>query len=305
MSLSTAVATVPARPTRPLTATGRLTLLLLVALALLGASSAHAWGKNGHRVTAEIAERHLSDEARDAVRQVTGGLALWQTSTWADFVRSEDPWRIANTWHYVTVEDESQVDEALSRTCAEPPCGVIAAIEFFAAVLRDDGPQRQRFAARTQEVGAQHYDGSLELSALALLVHFVGDIHQPLHVGRGDDQGGNQIAVNWFGEVSNLHSVWDSGLIDHEQLSFTEMSDGLLAALGDEPVEQGDAAAWAREAKQVRSRVYRIWDRTSRDNRLPDLGWQYVHDMRPLVDRQLYRAGRRLAGLLEQIYGGH
>jgi hypothetical protein len=266
-------------------------------------TSAFAWGKQGHRVTGELAARNLTPAASQRVQEITRGLTLWQISVWADYVRSEPAWRLADTWHYMTVEDESTVQEVLGGACAKPPCGVAQAIDLLAAVLRGDAAQRQHFAALTEAAGVQHYNDSIDLSALALLVHFVGDIHQPLHVGRGDDRGGNQISANWFGEVRNLHSIWDSGLIDSEELSFTELTNGLENEFGSHPVEQGDTVLWAREAKALRSQVYRIWDRTSRDNNLPDLSYQYVHDMRPLVMLQLHRGGHRLAGLLNQIFG--
>jgi hypothetical protein len=128
------------------------------------------------------------------------------------------------------------------------------------------------------------------------MVHFVGDVHQPLHVGRRADRGGNGVEVTWFRDQTNLHSVWDYLLIENERLSFSE-----LAAFIDHPTlaelqawQGSPVAEWVRESKAERERVYEIGD--------GKLGYAYAYENIPLVKRRLLQAGVRLAGLLNAIF---
>ncbi len=277
----------------------------------------HAWGSKGHRAVAQIAENHLSEKARDRVREITGRKTLAMLAAWPDFLYSEEAWGFASRWHYVSVDENNSLEEIMTRAeTSLDPDNVVEAIEYLTAVLAGDPKKAENFsdllacrAPRGSESPAacrtvKPREGSLELTALAFLVHFVGDIHQPLHVGRRGDRGGNQVAVNWFDEDHDLHSVWDSGMIEKEGLSFTELVDFIEAELGD-TVAIGDSGprGWARESFDYRHRLYEIYDRTDRENRLPDLGYGYSHDHIGVVKKRLYQAGRRLARLLDSIYG--
>lgn len=246
------------------------------ALLLLAMSSpVHAWGPNGHRVVGRIAMNHLSEEAARAIECLIGPEGLDQASTWADEIRSDPGWRRADPWHFISIDD----GETLETTARDPAGDVLEAMQRFEAVLRDPLAGRQA-----------------KQEALRFLVHFVGDVHQPLHVGRRADRGGNSIVVMWFAETTNLHSVWDSRLIDNEKLSFSE-----LAAFLDHPTQEeirtwqaSTFADWAKESKAERDRVYTIGD--------GQLGYQYAFDNMPLVKRRLVQAGVRLEGLLNSIF---
>jgi hypothetical protein len=250
--------------------------MALVALLLAAPSSLFAWGSNGHRIVGRIAMNHLTDEAARAVECLLGPEGLDQVSTWPDEIRA-DPlnWKKADPWHFLSIDDA----ETLETTARNPAGDVLEAIQRFTAVLRD--PQATRPAKQ---------------EALRFLVHFVGDIHQPLHVGRRADFGGNSIKVIWFKEESNLHTVWDSGMIDNEKLSFSE-----FAAFIDHPTLQelqtwqsAPPADWANESKALRDRVYQIGD--------GKLSYEYVYKNIPLVKRRLLQGGVRLAGLLNSIF---
>jgi hypothetical protein len=134
----------------------------------------------------------------------------------------------------------------------------------------------------------------------------VGDVHQPLHVGRGGDLGGHRVSVNWFGEVSNLHGSWDEGLIESEHLSYSEFVDFLEAEQGRGLAvgNLDDVKAWAEESRKVRFKVYEIYGKTSRDNHLPELSYQYAHDQMELLEARLYKGGRRLAARLDEVLAG-
>jgi hypothetical protein len=289
-----------------MTATRRIrAAALLTVAALVAPAAARAWGATGHRVVAHVAEQHLSDRARSGVRALLGTRSLARVANWPDFIRAEPAWDFAGVWHYVTLEDEGSLDAVRERANASVlPDNVIEAIEFSTAVLRGDAGRIAALRDLLSDQGAEPYAGSIEATALVFLVHLVGDVHQPLHVGRGDDRGGNQITVNWFDGQENLHSLWDSGLIDHQGLSYTELAAFLeqdLAAEG-ESWGGGSAADWALESYRLRRGVYTLWGRVDRDNHLPELGWAYSHDHIGTVERRLYQGGLRLAALLDSIF---
>jgi hypothetical protein len=247
---------------------------MTVALLLL-ARPAFPWGATGHRVVGRIAEHHLSEAAARGVACILGPESLAQVATWPDEIRSDPAWERATPWHFFSIDD----GETFESTAKSPQGDVIEAIGRFSKVLRDPA------AARGDKA-----------EALKFLVHFVGDIHQPLHVGRRADRGGNSIRVNWFGENTNLHSVWDEKILESEKLSFTEVAqfidhptDGEIQAW-----QSGGVLDWAKESAEVRQRVYDIGD--------GKLSYAYQYLNAPLVKRRLVQAGVRLAGLLNAIF---
>jgi hypothetical protein len=130
-----------------------------------------------------------------------------------------------------------------------------------------------------------------------MLVHLVGDIHQPLHVGRGDDKGGNDFQVRWFKNGSNLHRVWDSGMIDERKLSYTELANSIdHASKAEVRVWQSTTTAdWAAEAMLLRPQVYNV-------EKGADIGYEYMYTNWPTVEQQLEKAGIRLAGVLNELF---
>jgi nuclease S1 len=250
--------------------------LLVLVLLLTVPASVLAWGANGHRIVGKIAANHLTDEAALAVACLIGPEGLDQASTWADEIRSDPNWKKADPWHFISIDD----NETLETTARDPKGDVLEAIERFSAVLRD--PQATRQAKQ---------------EALRFLVHFVGDVHQPLHVGRRADRGGNSVEVTFFGDKTNLHSVWDTGLIENEKLSFSE-----FVAFIDHPTlkelqewQAAPPADWVRESKAARDRVYKI----PADKKL---SFPYAFENMPVIKKRLLQGGVRLAGLLNSIF---
>jgi hypothetical protein len=201
---------------------------------------------------------------------------LAYVTTWADEIRSEPEWSRAEAWHWVTVPDGQTYDSALKN----PEGDVVEAISRFEAVLAD--------RARPNLEGVR---------ALKWLSHLVGDLHQPLHVGRGDDHGGNDVLVLWFNEPTNLHAVWDSGIIESTRLSFSELADLVDQATPSEASEWQAAGprAWATESQELRAACYELGDHK--------LSFRYVHDHWPTAQRRLLQAGARLAGELNRLLG--
>src|SRR6266516_2237538 len=175
-------------------------------LMLVCATAAYAWGKAGHRVVARIADDLLTDEARARVRFLLHGNSLESVSVFADHYRLLD----TNTapWHFVDIPVSAN-DYDPARDCRRHHGCVVEALDHFQKVLADT-----------------HTSATNRAFALMFVVHLVGDLHQPLHCADNNDRGGNDVAVTFFGEADsaggthwNLHSVWDTGLIGHRNLT--------------------------------------------------------------------------------------
>ena len=254
----------------------RVLLATVIAAGLLtNASNASAWGTDGHRLVAEEAEPLLTPAARaevDRLLKLESGATLESISTWPDEVRSRE----TASWHYVNFLRDGNCTFVAQRDCANGAC-VVGAIEAQTAVLASNAPDTER------------------LTALKYVVHFVGDVHQPLHAGYADDKGGNQYQVQFNGRGTNLHSVWDSGLIR----AWPGGLDALRAAVRTKAQAAEDSSApeqWAEESCRA----------VSAPGFYPSghiLDDAYAEHMDPLVVERLAAASRRLAGVLNKALG--
>lgn len=272
-----------------------------LAAALLGLASPQllAWGQTGHRSIGLIAERHMSPEAVRKAEALLDGQSLAQAASWADEIRSEPKtYGYSFPWHYTTWEDQ---DEAFHAGHETKDSGfLLSQIERQLAVVKD---QRAGKAERAQ--------------ALKFVVHLVGDLHQPLHVGGGGDQGGNFCKVTWHGRASNLHRVWDSDMIEQTDLSYTELA--AFASEGRSRAQTanwqtGGARIWAAESRKLRGEIYpaevvaptapvsrlTYCQREVAPEAMPKLGYEYSYRFLPVVYDRIYQGGVRLAQLLEQ-----
>src|SRR4051794_30618368 len=265
-------------------------LLIIAALALLP-SPALAWGKTGHRVVAAIADTQLSGLSRANVEEILGpGESLDEAANWPDEMRSApgDFWRkTATPWHYVTLS-------GIVYDHAPPEGDALQALDHFSAVLRDPNASRE--------------DKQL---ALRFVIHLVGDLHQPLHVGKCCDKGGNDVKVTFFGKPTNLHAVWDSSLPDEEQLSYSELAAKLERHLSDRQLIDWwdiNPRDWISESGELRDTIYPTAADTPKPRKgekrkkgqpvLPDLAYSYVYKFTPLMEQRLTQGGVRLAAYL-------
>jgi hypothetical protein len=262
------------------------------AAVVLAPSPALAWGKTGHRVVAAIADTQLSGLARAHIREILGGAeSLDEAANWPDEMRSDPApfWqKTATPWHYVTLN-------GITYDHAPPEGDALEALNHFRAVLQDP------------KAGL----GDKQL-ALRFIVHLVADLHQPLHVGKCCDKGANDVKVTWFGKPTNLHAVWDSALVDDEQLSFTELAAKLERHTSSRQVIDWwdiNPRDWISESAQIRETVYLApaskaakGKKKGKGAALPDLSYSYVYKFAPVMERRLSQAGVRLAAYLNDIY---
>jgi hypothetical protein len=260
-------------------------LAALAGLAALAPAPAFAWGKTGHRVVAALADPQLSGLARAHVEQILGpGETLEEAANYPDEMRSAPGtfWKkTATPWHWVTLN-------GILYDHAPPEGDALEALEKFTATLKDPNASRA--------------DQQL---ALRFIVHLVGDLHQPLHVGKCCDEGGNEVKVEWFGKPSNLHSVWDSAMVDNEQLSFTELAAKLRRHTSNADVIRWwdiNPRDWISESAEYRDSLYPPARADKEKDKLPQLSYDYVYKFTPLMEQRLEQAGVRLAAYLNAIY---
>ena len=256
-------------------------MLRYVALlgAILCASPAFSWGAVGHRVTGALADQGLSGVARANVQILLGSEDLAEAATWPDEMRSDpDPyWKKTDQCHWVTV-----------------PVGVAYKAED--APFGGDSPTA--LAHFTDTLRNAHASLDERRRALRFIVHLIGDLHQPLHVGIKDDQGGNAVKVTLFGRPTNLHSVWDSGLIEQRRLSYSEYAAWLSRAITPQEIvawSDRNPATWIAESIALEKSIY------PED---PDLGWDYQYRHIGEIDKRLKQAGLRIAAYLNWVFDG-
>jgi hypothetical protein len=272
----------------------------------VGTSDFDFWGANGHRIVAQVCENHLSASAMSRIQEIAGDEYLAEIANWPDYIKSEKQWKFADSWHYTTVNTDQTIDEVKDFYNSDSSINdAFEAIELMMAVLRGDDEATAYFDQLIDKNKAGRLNDSTTATALAFLVHLVGDIHQPMHVGKNKDLGGNKITVLFFSEKTNIHAVWDTEIIEHERLSYTEFTKFIdkLSSSQVEEYQRQSMEEWALESIELREQIYNtIYDYTDRETGLPSFSWQYQHDFIPMVEERLLKAGVRLAGILNEIY---
>jgi hypothetical protein len=259
----------------------------LLSLSLLACpSSAFAWGRTGHRLVAELAARDLTAQARaqiDALLALEPGATLPGIASWPDELRESDPdlGKRTAAWHYVNLgEDDCHYDPP--RDCRDGNCSV-AALTVQTKVLAD-----------------RNAPAAARLQALKFVVHLVGDAHQPLHAGFARDKGGNTMQVNVDGQGSNLHSLWDSGLLRHTGLD----EDALLAQIRALPrPAPGAGTGFPPDASSWAGASCRIVRSPGFYPARAKLDPAYFATWTPVAEQQLRLAGVRLAAVLNAALG--
>jgi hypothetical protein len=246
-----------------------------------------AWGRLGHRVIARLAEKHMTPEAKAAVAALLElGESMADGSLWADKVRGQ--MRHTAPWHYVDVPlDEPKYDKKWSADDSKHGC-VVDKINEFRKVIGDKSKSidERRFAQR-------------------LLLHRVQDMHQPCHVGDNHDKGGNTTQVRWFDTGSNMHRVWDSGIIEwntrNEDVWLTELTE-LDTVHNRAKWMAGTVEDWATESLLAAREAYLIPGTDKRLKSGQKLGKEYYEKHLPVVRLQPCRAGLRLAMVLDEAF---
>lgn len=256
----------------------KLVIILLVSLFSNGIFAADEWGKTGHRVVGEIADGYLSKKTEKEISKLLNGHSLAFVANFGDDIKSERKYDSFSPWHYVNFPFGGKYE-------THPKNGegdIIQGINKCISVLRNaDSPMEEK------------------VFYLKMLVHFMGDLHQPLHIGLADDKGGNDFQVRWFGDGTNLHSVWDSKMIDSYEMSYSELAanTNVLSKEEVEAIKKGTILDWMYDSRALCEDIYKKTEVGEK------LGYRYMYDYMETLRSQLQKGGIRLAGLLNEIFG--
>jgi hypothetical protein len=254
----------------------RSTILSFIAL-LTVAQAGHGFGVEGHRAAGLVAEAYLCEEAEHTIRDLGDGAGLGQLGLWADRIRASERWAHAEPWHYVNVADGVPIERRRHSERGD----VLWAVRHFRARLAERPLSRAERA-----------------EALKFFTHFVVDLHQPLHVGRASDRGGNGVQVILADAATSLHRFWDTDVLRLGSSSPEDLGRALLPGTRANALRWSSAMPldWARESQEFRSLVY--------DFGMPGepLTEDYVARARDLVHLRLAQAGVRLAYQLNAVF---
>jgi len=249
-------------------------LFLLTILPL----NAYPWGMKGHYIAGEITDKYLTARAKKKIEKIFSNATVAQMSVWGDFMRSDNTFKDKDKWHYTNIE------EGISK-------------DIFEQVVtgREQGENVYRVGWLIQQLKNNPKD----TVSLKLLIHLVQDLHCPMHLARPTDRGGNSVQITWFGQKTNLHSLWDSFLIDSQQMSYSEYSNFIYRTTAPKiPLTQykeGMEIEWAWEIYQITEQIYR-------DVAKIDRHYEYIFQYKETWEKCLAEAGVHLAAILNFLY---
>ncbi|MHB1176794.1 MAG: S1/P1 nuclease [Daejeonella sp.] len=240
-----------------------------------------AWGLLGHRVVGEIAESYLTRRTSREIKNILGNESLAMASNWADFIKSESAYNYLGNWHYINL-----------------PAG-ISREQLQQTLLKDTATNAYtRILLLSSELKNRSLPQDKKVMYLRILIHLVGDIHQPMHTGRIEDLGGNRIRVNWFGQPSNLHRVWDSDLVESQGLSYTEYANSInfIDRPGLFQLQNEGPGQWVQDSYLVSEKIYSTVKTGDK------LSYRYIYDNLAIANQQLLKGGVHLADILNEIF---
>jgi len=258
-------------------------LCLLASLAV-----AWGWGDEGHRVVAQVAADMLTPKAEAAVNKMLPTTSMANIASVPDKYRTYAQGAWSSPCHYADLPRNAN---GFKMSYCPNYC-VVKSIQNYTSIL-----QAGKSSVKACALGA-----GIEPCALIFLVHYIGDVHQPLHVGYEDDKGGNDVDVTWFGKSTNLHSVWDSAILGQWNPDWQSATAALEDMIANDPslvtkyIKSMDPITWADESHaEVKTGV--VYDFTG-----STLGQTYYNEAIPVVQQRLIAAGVRLGQLLNNIY---
>lgn len=235
------------------------------------------WGQTGHRTIGTIADGYLKGKTKKKITELLDGQSLAFVSTFADEIKSDKRYNEFYTWHYVNMPFGVKYEDSEKN----PTGDLVTGIKKCQKVILDENASKED-----------------KVFYLKMLVHLIGDMHQPMHVGRKEDKGGNTIQVQWFGTGTNLHAVWDSKMIDSYDMTYTELASN-TAEISKEQVEflqTGSIEDWVNDTQTFAVKVYGTAEIGE------NLRYQYMYHNFGTVRSQLQKGGIRLAKVLNDLF---
>ena len=250
--------------------------VLLVSVVL--SVNAFGWGQKGHDVVAYIAECNLAPKAAAKIEKILGGHTPVYYANWLDNASHTKELAYTKTWHYLNI-DEGKTFETMEKN---KQGDVLVAVNEIYAKLKEGNLSQEEEALN-----------------LKMLIHLVGDMHCPMHLGRKSDRGGNRRQIVWFGRGNNLHKIWDTNLPEAaHKWSYSEWQRELdrLPKAEKQAIAAGTPEDWARQTHAICVEIYEAAPEGTK------MSYDYVSKYTPVVEQQFLRGGLRLARLLNEIY---
>jgi hypothetical protein len=258
--------------------------LLLVVAVLYMPVQTMAWGQLGHRVVAQIADAYLTPKARLELEKILGNESLAMAANWGDFIKSDPNYRYLSSWHYVDLQPGETFAQAETYLKTDTVPNAYNKLNFMIRELKTN----------------KALSADKKLLYVRMIIHIVGDIHQPFHAGRADDQGGNKIQLMWGTEQTNLHSIWDTKLIETQQYSYTEYAHNLNHTTAAQRAEwqKTDLAHIIYESNQIAESLYGEIKEPNQKINTYNYVFLHIHT----AEEQMLKGGVRLAGILNSIF---
>ncbi len=241
-----------------------------------------AWGVQGHRITGEIAEKYLTPKAKKEIQKLLGNESVAMACNWADFIKSDSSYNYIATWHYINLPSGMTSAQFTDYLKKDTDTDLYTKVNFIVSQLKTKSLPKTK-----------------KIFYLKLLIHFIGDAHQPLHTAHAEDKGGNNIKLLWFNNPVNFHRVWDENLIEFQQLSYTEHAVAINHATATQikQWQKQPFSEWLYESYRICENLYKEIHPNDK------LSYQYNYNHVGILNEQLLKGGIRLAGLLNQLFG--
>jgi len=259
----------------------------------LGSRQVHAWGQEGHQIVGDLAQAFLTQSAASSVGLFLGSYTLKDIAPWPDNYDHDASGKWSGPMHYVNVPRSAVV---FKMSYCTDLCVAKAIVNYTA-----------RFTNDATNPFACDFSKGTEPCALEFLDHFTGDIHQPLHISYDDDRGGNDVIVDFFGKQTNLHSVWDTYMIQRwtsdEPTAMSQLQNYITKNpdFVKQVLSSMDATVWANESYQLTRTV--CYNYTSSGG-VPQLEDAYYQSNLPIIKMRLMAAGLRLSQSINNAVDG-
>lgn len=250
----------------------KLVLLSLLIVLLFNTAQSFAWEERGHSLVAEVAFNYLDAKTKQNVIKYLDGMTIEQAANWMDSIKKDKKYDYLKPQHYVNFEKGVEVNEPDGDNIIKALNTTLKELDNMKAYSKEEIKIR-----------------------ILYLFHLIGDLHQPLHVGYGEDRGGNTTQISFFGKGSNLHRLWDGDILEYKGTTLSDIlktntfSKSEIAGL-----QKIDVIGWAKDSRSFLGNVYKIPNNKIDDN--------YINSNYPIIEKQILKGGLRLASVLEHYF---
>lgn len=247
------------------------TIVVFVGL-LIKSTLCFSWGGKGHKIVAQIAKIYLDKNIQDSVQKYLGDMSFEDAAVWMDVIKSDHTYDHLKPLHYINIEKD--------KTYVKHDGNIVSELELVIAQLKNKS-KRSSDDVKT---------------AIKVLFHLVGDLHQPLHVGYGEDKGGNTVQVQFNGKGTNLHHVWDSDIIESKNIVAADCIRIIQRYSPKEvkDIQTIDVVTWMNDSRILLPAVYGF-----KTNVLDE---EYINKNALVIEKQLANAGLRLVSVLNATF---